>query len=67
MARLNIKRIAESKGIGPGTLSDRTKMHITTINRLWKEPTEEVSNVDLGTLEKIAQVLEVPVRDLIVG
>jgi DNA-binding Xre family transcriptional regulator len=63
--RLLIKQIAESKGIGQGEISDKTKLHVNTIKRLWKNPDEDVPNVDLDTLEKIAAVLGVTAKDLI--
>lgn len=62
---LRIKEVAESKGIGAGALSDRTGIGLSTIKKLWVDPSVDVPNTDTATLEKIAKALEVPAKELI--
>ncbi len=60
-ARLRIKEIAEARGISRTKLSRLADINYATINSLW---TDETRDVLVGTLEKIARVLKVPVTDL---
>jgi DNA-binding Xre family transcriptional regulator len=58
---LHIKEIAEARGISRTKLSRLSDVNYATINSLW---TDETRDVLVGTLEKIAKVLKVPVSDL---
>lgn len=62
MFRLKIREIAESKGYNISTLSRASDVPFTTLRRAWKDPHYEIR---LGTLSKIARVLEVSTGDLI--
>jgi DNA-binding Xre family transcriptional regulator len=58
---LHIKELAEARGISRTKLSRLADVNYATINSLW---TDETRDVLVGTLEKIAKVLKVPVSDL---
>lgn len=61
MLRLRVKEIAESKGYNQSQLSRAADMPLDTIRRIWHNPYHEVR---LSTLNRIAQVLQVPAKDL---
>jgi DNA-binding Xre family transcriptional regulator len=63
MIRLRVKEVARSKGISQGKLSRLSDVNLTTIQRIYKYPTE--ANVTLYTLDKIAKALDVDPRELI--
>lgn len=64
--KLNIKKIAEEKGMNRTDLSRRAEVHASTVSRVWKDPETEVdSKIEYETLKKIATALGVTVPDLI--
>jgi len=63
MIRLRVKEVARSKGISQGKLSRLSDVNLTTIQHIYKNPTE--TNVTLYTLDKIAKALDVDPRELI--
>jgi DNA-binding Xre family transcriptional regulator len=65
--RLRIKEIAEQKGINKSQLSRRCDMTQETIAKLWTDSDVDAADAKTSTLEKIAEVLNVNVKDLIVG
>ncbi len=61
MMRLRVKEVAESKGYNMSSLSRATDISFNTIRRLWRHPEK---GVNMHTLNKIAQVLGVPMYEL---
>lgn len=59
--RLHIRELAEERGISKTKLSYKAELNYTTVSDLWKD---EVKNVQLVTLLKVARVLGVAVTDL---
>ena len=59
--KLNIRAIAESKGITRTKLSRIADLNYQTVNALWQE---QASDVMLVTLAKVAHALNVDVSDL---
>lgn len=59
--RLRIKEVAEQKGISRYKLHMRTEIALTTIKRLYREPYSEIK---LGTLARIADVLNCSICEL---
>ena len=57
MIRLKVKEIAAQKGISQARLSRKSDVNITTLRRIYRQPTE--ANVTLDTLNKLAAALEV--------
>jgi DNA-binding Xre family transcriptional regulator len=62
MVRLKIKEVAEAKNISQRKLSRLSGVDIKNIQRIYRNPT---SIVNTETLDKIAKVLGVDVRDLL--
>ena len=62
MVRLKIKEVAEQKGISQRKLSRLSGVDIKNVQRIFREPT---SIVTTETLDKLAKVLGVDVRELI--
>src|SRR5258708_4567489 len=62
MIRLRIKEIAESKGISQRKLAKLTGIDIKGIQRIFREPTP---NVTLQTLDRLAKALGVNASELI--
>jgi DNA-binding Xre family transcriptional regulator len=60
--RLRVKEVAEAKGYNMSTLSRAADVPFSTVRRLWRNPNYEVR---LGTLQRIAKVLNVPTSELI--
>jgi DNA-binding Xre family transcriptional regulator len=60
--RLRVKEVAEAKGYNMSTLSRAADVPFSTIRRLWRNPSYEVR---LGTLQRIAKILNVPTSELI--
>jgi DNA-binding Xre family transcriptional regulator len=60
--RLRVKEVAETKGYNMSTLSRAADVPFSTVRRLWRNPYYEVR---LGTLQRIAKVLNVPTSELI--
>ncbi|HYT35963.1 MAG TPA: helix-turn-helix transcriptional regulator [Ktedonobacteraceae bacterium] len=63
MVRIKVKEIARSKGISQSKLSRLADVNISTIQRIYRNPTD--TNINLFTLEKIAKALGVDVSELI--
>jgi DNA-binding Xre family transcriptional regulator len=59
--QLHIREIATKQGVTRTKLSRLADLNYATINALWGD---EISSVNLVTLEKIARVLKVRVSDL---
>ncbi len=62
MIRLKIKEVAEAKNISQRKLSKLSGVDIKNIQRIYRNPT---SIVNTETLDKIAKVLGVDVRELL--
>lgn len=62
MARLRVKEVAKQKGISLGKLSRQADIAYRTIQRISNDPNYFPT---IPTLEKIAKVLGVSIRDLI--
>ena len=60
--RLRVKEVATAKGFNISTLSRKADVGVSTVRRLWHEPTR---NVDFYVLERIAKALDVPATELI--
>ena len=61
MIRLRVKEVAEKQGYNMSSLSRATDISFNTIKRLWRYPD---TGVNLQTLSKIADVLNVPLSEL---
>lgn len=61
MIRLRVKEVAESKGYNMSKLSRQSDISFNTIKRIWQKP---YSGVNLQTLSKIADTLNVQLSDL---
>lgn len=61
MIRLRIKEVAEAKGYNISSLSRATDINLNTIRKLWNKPN---SGANIHTLNKIAEILQVPLSDL---
>jgi DNA-binding Xre family transcriptional regulator len=62
MVRLRVKEIAREKHISMGKLSRQADVSYRTIQRIFNDPTYMTT---IPTLERIAKVLGVSVRDLL--
>lgn len=62
MAKLRVREVAEAQGVNISQLSRRADLNYRTVHRIWNEPDYDAS---LSTLNKIAAVLDVSVKDLI--
>lgn len=62
MIRLKVREIAQAKGMSQRKLSIKTEIDIKTIQKIYRHPTAIVTT---ATLDKIAKVLEVDVRELL--
>jgi DNA-binding Xre family transcriptional regulator len=60
--RLRIKEIAAEKGVSLTRLSQRSEVAYNTVRKLFRDPYAEVT---LSTLQRLADVLGVSVRDLL--
>ena len=63
MIRLRVKEIAVQRGISQGRLSRMSNIDLTTIRRIYNNPT--TANITLLTLDKLAKALGVQPSDLI--
>lgn len=61
-SRLRIKEVAQEKGISLTKLSQRSEVAYNTVRRVWRDP---FTDVTLSTLQRLADVLGVDVRELI--
>ncbi len=62
MVRLRVREVAREKGVSIHKLSRLSDVSLTTVRKLVNDPTYSVTTT---TLEKIANALNVGVRDLI--
>lgn len=62
MVRLKIREIAEAKKINMSKLSRMADLNYNTIRAIWDN---EMKDVTVSTLEKIARALKVDVSELI--
>lgn len=62
MIRLKVREVAEARGFSMGKLHRDAGVDRKTIQRIYREPTSEISTV---TLDRIATALGVHVCDLI--
>ena len=62
MIRLRVKEVAESQGLNLSRLSRRADVDLKTVQRIWHEPTKEIST---ATLDKLARALGVEASDLL--
>jgi len=62
MIRLKVKEVAKARGISQRKLSIRSEVDIKTIQKIYREPTRIVTT---ETLDKLAKVLGVDVRELL--
>jgi DNA-binding Xre family transcriptional regulator len=60
--RLQVKEVANKKGISMTKLSQRSEVAYNTVRRIWREP---YSDVALSTLQRLADVLGVDVSELV--
>lgn len=60
--RLQVKEVANKKGISLTKLSQRSEVAYNTVRRIWREP---YTDVTLSTLQRLADVLEVDVSELV--
>ncbi len=63
MVKIKVKEIAKSKGISQSKLSRLADVNVSTLQRIYRNPTE--TNINIFTLEKIAKALGVDVSELI--
>lgn len=62
MIRLKVKEVAQAKGMSQRKLSIRSETDIKTIQKIYRYPNSVVTT---ETLDKLAKVLEVDVRELL--
>lgn len=62
MIRLRVREVAESQGLNMSRLSRRADVDLKTVQRIWHEPTKEIST---ATLDKLARALGVEASDLL--
>jgi DNA-binding Xre family transcriptional regulator len=62
MVRLLVQEVAKQKGFSMGRLQRTADISYRTVKLIYQDPYRDVT---LSTLEKIANALNVPIRDLI--
>lgn len=62
MRRLRVKEVAQAKGVTMSKLQRAADINLKTIQAIWHNPRH---NASLNTLDKIAEVLDVPITELI--
>ena len=60
--RLRVKEVAQVKGISLTKLSQRSEVAYNTVRRVWRDP---FTDVTVSTLQRLADVLGVDVRELL--
>ena len=60
--RVRLKEVAEKRGMSMTKLSHRSEVAYGTIRRLFRDP---FSEVNISTLARLAEVLDVPTCDLL--
>jgi DNA-binding Xre family transcriptional regulator len=61
-SKLRVKEVAQQKGVSLTKLSQRSEVAYNTVRRVWRDP---YTDVTLSTLQRLADVLGVDVRELI--
>lgn len=61
-SRLRVKEVAQQKSMSLTKLSQRSEVAYNTVRRVWRDP---YTDVTLSTLQRLADVLGVDVRELI--
>ncbi len=62
MIRLRVREVAEKQGLNMSRLARRADIDLKTVQRIWHDPTKEISTL---TLDKLATALGVPASELI--
>lgn len=62
--RLRVKELAEARGMDAHELASQARMKVPVIRRMFKN--EQVAELHLGQLAKVAEVLGVPTSALFV-
>ncbi len=62
MRRLRVKEVAQARGFTMARLQRAADINLKTIQAIWHDPRH---NASLNTLDKLAEVLGVPVTELI--
>jgi DNA-binding Xre family transcriptional regulator len=62
MIRLRVREVAEMQGLNMSRLARRADIDLKTVQRIWHDPTKEISTI---TLDKLATALGVPASELI--
>ena len=62
MIRLRVKEVAEEKGISIAKLARKADLDYKTVHRIAIDPYAEISTITLG---RLAETLEVSVKDLV--
>ncbi len=62
MRRLRVKEVAQARGFTMSRLQRAADINLKTIQAIWHDPRH---NASLNTLDKLAEVLGVPVTELI--
>ena len=60
--RLKVREVANEKHISLTRLSQRSEVAYNTVRRVWRDP---FTDVTLSTMQRLADVLGVDVRELI--
>ena len=60
--RLKVREVANEKHISLTKLSQRSEVAYNTVRRVWRDP---FTDVTLSTMQRLANVLGVDVRELI--
>ncbi len=60
-SKLRVKEVAQQKGVSLTKLSQRSEVAYNTVRRVWRDP---YTDVTLSTLQRLADVLGVDVREL---
>jgi DNA-binding Xre family transcriptional regulator len=60
--RLKVREVANEKHISLTKLSQRSEVAYNTVRRVWRDP---FTDVTLSTMQRLADVLGVDVRELI--
>jgi DNA-binding Xre family transcriptional regulator len=60
--RLKVREVANEKQISLTKLSQRSEVAYNTVRRVWRDP---FTDVTLSTMQRLADVLGVDVRELI--
>ena len=65
MIRLKVKEIAREKGFSQGRLARSTNTDVSTIQKIYRHPTTDFTDLKLTTLDRLAKALGVDASELI--